>query len=55
MFNGVRSLELIEHTAIESGAMDTRVVYETRTMDAVVGTAMPEAYDQHQVAMSVIG
>lgn len=60
LFTGIRALELTEHTAIEAGLLPGptavfQVVYEARTMNAmVVVTATPNAYDGHEVALSVV-
>ncbi len=56
MFTGVRALELTEHTAIEAGLLDgdisvTQVVFEARTMNALVVTAVPEAYVRYDVEL----
>ena len=59
LFTGVRALELTEHTAIEAGKLlgpitVTQVVYEARTMNAVVVTASPRDYVGHDVAVTEI-
>jgi hypothetical protein len=60
-FPGTRTLELTEHTAIESGRlmdllplMIAQVIYEARAMGAVVVTQTPEAYDGLNVAVMAV-